>query len=204
MIKNVILDMGNVLLDYDPRVPLDAFCSSQAEKDLIRKELFEGPEWAMGDRGLIRDADRYDLVKERLPKVHWEALKKCCDRWDVCMKPLPGAREFCEYVKARDYGIYVLSNASDLFYRYFTNFMPFDFFDGITVSSDLRMLKPEREIYEHVLERYQLKPEECLFIDDRPENAEAARAVGMRAHVFRNDFEEIRALLDGEGEAPRN
>lgn len=195
MIKNIVLDMGNVLLDYDPQVPLDAFCSSQAEKDLIRKELFEGPEWAMGDRGTIRDADRYDLVKERVPKEYREAMKKCCDEWDICMKPIHGAREFCEYVKAQDYGTYVLSNASDLFYKYFTNFMPLDFFDGIVVSSDIRMLKPDREIYEYLLERYQLKPEECLFIDDRTDNVEAARAVGMQALVFRNDFEEIKNLL---------
>lgn len=195
MIKNIILDMGNVLLDYNPQIPLDAFCRSGAEKDLIKKELFEGPEWAMGDQGLIKDAERYDLVKERVPKEHWEALRKCCKEWDICMNPIEGAREFCEYVKAQNYGIYILSNASDLFYKYFTNFLPFDFFDGIVVSSDIRMLKPDRKIYEYTLERYQLKAEECLFIDDRSDNVEAARAVGMQAHPFRNDFEEIKKML---------
>ena len=50
MIKNIVLDMGNVLLDFRPEFVLDAFCSSDEEKAVIRKELFGGPEWKMGDR----------------------------------------------------------------------------------------------------------------------------------------------------------
>ena len=191
MIKNIVLDMGNVLLDFNPDAVLDEFCSSDEEKDVIRKELFEGPEWMMGDRGDIKDSDRFDLVKVRVPEKYHEALKNCAYKWDLCMKPLPGAREFCEAVKDQGYGIYVLSNASDLFYKYFPNLLPLDFFDGVFVSSDYLMLKPDEKIYRTFLEKYALKAEECLFIDDRKENVEGAKAVGFNGWIFDGDYHKL-------------
>lgn len=197
MIKNIVLDMGNVLLNFDPEAVLNKFCSSDDEKKVIRKELFNGPEWLMGDRGDIKDSDRFDFVKVRVPEKYHEALKNCAFKWDFCMDPLPGAREFCETVKVQGYGIYVLSNASDLFYKYFPNLLPLDFFDGIFVSSDYKMLKPDEVIYRTFLEKFGLKADECLFIDDREENVEGAKAVGFNGFVFSGDYGKIMELLEG-------
>ena len=191
MIRNIVLDMGNVLLDFNPEFVLDTFCSSDEEKDVIRKELFEGPEWALGDRGDIKDKDRFDLIKGRVPEEYLEALRKCADNWDICMDPLPGAREFCEYVKSHGYGIYVLSNASDLFYEYFPRFLPLDFFNGVFVSSDYLMLKPDVKIYETFLTKYGLKAEECLFVDDREDNTEGAKKAGMNIFPFKGNYEDV-------------
>ncbi|MBR5349199.1 MAG: HAD family phosphatase [Lachnospiraceae bacterium] len=190
-VRNIVLDMGNVLLDYNPEFVLDTFCETEEEKNVIRKELFEGPEWALGDRGDIKDKDRFDLVKVRVPEKYHEVLRKCTDHWDICMDPLPGAREFCKYVKEQGYGIYVLSNASDLFYTYFPKFLPLSFFDGVFVSSDYRMLKPDPEIYKAFLDRYGLKAEECLFIDDRTDNVNGAAQVGMNTFRFQGDHTAI-------------
>ena len=191
MIKNVVLDMGNVLLDFNPEFVMNMFCSSPEEKEIIDKELFNGPEWKMGDRGDIKDKDRFDLVKVRVPEKYHEALKNCADRWDVCMTPLDGAREFCESVKENGFGIYVLSNASDLFYVYFPKFLPLDFFDGVFVSSDYLMLKPDVEIYKTFLEKYGLKGDECLFIDDREDNIEGAKKAGLNTFRFEGDYKAI-------------
>ena len=54
MIKNIIFDMGNVLLSYNPQIPLDLYCRSQEAKDIIRRELFEGPEWLYFQSGPLR------------------------------------------------------------------------------------------------------------------------------------------------------
>ena len=191
MIKNVVLDMGNVLLDFDPEFVMDQFCSSDEEKAVIRKELFNGPEWQLGDRGDIKDKDRFDLVKGRVPEKYHEALRRCCNEWDICMDPLEGAREFCENVKKAGLRIYVLSNASDLFYAYFPKFLPLDFFDGVFVSSDYLMLKPDLEIYETFLTKYGLKAEECLFVDDRQENADGAAKAGMNTFCFKGDYGKV-------------
>ncbi|MBP5653913.1 MAG: HAD family phosphatase [Clostridiales bacterium] len=191
MIRNIVLDMGNVLLDFNPDFVMDTYCSTDEEKDIIRRELFDGPEWALGDKGEIKDKDRFDLVKVRVPEKYHDALKNCADNWDICMVPLPGAREFCEKVKSMGYRIFVLSNASDLFYVYFPKFLPLDFFDGVFVSSDYLMLKPDIEIYKTFLTKYGLDAGECLFIDDRKDNVAGAGKAGMNTFRFTGDYEEI-------------
>ncbi len=195
MIKNVVLDMGNVLLDFNPEFVLSEFCSSEEEKEVIRKELFEGPEWALGDKGDIKDKDRFDLVKGRVPEKYHEALKKCADHWDICMDPLPGAENFCRCVKEMGLRIYVLSNASDLFYTYFPKFLPLQFFNGVFVSSDYLMLKPDVKIYETFLNKYGLDPKECLFVDDRKENVEGAEKAGMNGFCFKGDYDRVLSVL---------
>ena len=195
MIKNIVLDMGNVLLDFNPGFVVNSFCSSDEEKEIIIKELFNGPEWALGDKGVITDKDRYDLVKVRVPEEYHEALKKCADNWDICMVPLEGAKDFCDSVKEKGYKIYVLSNASELFYEYFPRFLPLDYFDGVFVSSDYLMLKPDRKIYETFLNKYGLKAEECLFIDDRIDNVKGAEKAGFNTFQFHGDYEAVKAII---------
>lgn len=195
MIKNVILDMGNVLLSFNPQIPLDAFCKSEEEKAVIRKELFQSAYWLEADAGHIKDADLFDLVKQNMLPEHHDALKQCCDRWEICMQPIKGAREFCREIKAAGLGVYVLSNASDKFYSYFESFLPLAFFDGVTVSSDIKMMKPDHGIFQYVMDQYGLERSECLFVDDSLGNVESARAFGMQAHHFRNDFDEVRKYL---------
>lgn len=190
--KNIILDMGNVLLDYNPGVILDQVFDKEEDKALIRKELFEGEEWIQGDLGYITNEQRYEGVSKRVPEYLHKKLKACVDGWDICMIPLKGAREFCNYIKMRGYGIYVLSNAGLEFYQYFSKYYDPDFFDGIVISSEVHIVKPDIRIYQYLLEKYSLKAEDCLFIDDRENNVEGALACGMQAHMFRGDFEEIK------------
>lgn len=195
MLKNVIFDMGNVLLSYDPEIPLNLYCSSAKARDIIRRELFQGPEWIQGDYGYISNAQRYEPVSRRIPEEFHGQLKKCVDGWDICMKPVPGALDFCRYAKDKGLGIYVLSNADNSFHEYFPRFAEESFFDGVMVSSDVHMIKPEKRIYEHFLNTFQLASGECLFIDDRPENVEGAGAAGIHGYVFTGDFEELKKRI---------
>lgn len=198
MRKNIVFDMGNVLLDFRPEVSLRRYCATEEEQMLVRAALFDAPVWLMADAGMISDRERYEVAKRNLPKKHWPALKNCCDHWEICMEPIPGAWEFVRDCKERGYRIYILSNASDLFFTYFKNFSPLDYFDGAVISFQEKLLKPEAEIYRRLLRRYGLKPEECLFIDDREENIRAARAEGMEGWVFRNDYSALRRLVFAE------
>lgn len=191
-IKNVILDMGNVLLDYNPEAILNAFFETKEDKKLIEQELFQGPEWEQGDLGHISNTERFDGVSKRVPVRLHNALWRCIHGWGRYMLPLPGAKEFCSYIKQKGYGIYILSNACNEFYYYFPRHYDLDFFDGVVVSSDVHIVKPDPRIYKHLLTAYDRKPEECLFIDDREDNVRAAADIGMRARIFRNDFDVIR------------
>lgn len=188
MIKNIVLDMGNVLLSYDPYVILNKVCDTEEEKQLILTHLFESDIWLMGDRGEIKNEERYDLAKEHLPKELHAKLKECVTNWDICMLPIEGAIDFCQHCRDNGYHLYVLSNACNLFYEYFPRYYDMDLFDGVMVSSDVHMIKPDTRIYELLCSTYNLIPEECVFIDDRPENVTAAERVGMKGIVFIGDY----------------
>ena len=196
MIKNIIFDMGNVLLQYDPGVCLHHFVEQEEDRALIRRELFEGPEWVEGDLGHITDEERFDGVSRRVPeRLHGE-LKACTEQWYMCMRPVAGAKEFCGYAKEQGYRLFVLSNASSSFYQYFQRFAPLDYIDGIVVSCDIHMIKPDVRIYQYLLDKYQLMPEESFFIDDMPGNVAGAQKAGIRGAVFHGDFEKIRKSLE--------
>ena len=134
-------------------------------------------------------------MKGRVPEKYHEALKNCADHWDICMDPLPGAENFCRRVNEMGLRIYVLSNASDLFYTYFPKFLPLEFFNGVFVSSDYLMLKPDVKIYETFLNKYGLDPKECLFVDDRKENVEGAEKAGMNGFCFKGDYDQVLSVL---------
>lgn len=195
MIKNIILDMGNVLLSYDPDRILDALCDTEEEKELIRDQLFLGKEWAMGDIGAITNEERYDLVKERLPQHVHGALRRVVDHWWEYMPRVEGAQDFCTRQRARGYQLYVLSNACNRFDTYFPKNYELNQFNGIMVSSHVHLVKPDAEIYRLLCDTYGLQPSECIFIDDMQANVEAARALGMAGVVFDGDWSKVSGCL---------
>lgn len=191
MIKNIIFDMGNVLLDYNPQVPLDTFLSSDDDKEIIKKELFQGPEWILGDLGLITPEGKFEAISKRVPERLHEGLRNCIEKWHHFMPSVAGAKEFVSRAKKEGYHIYVLSNASTEFYTYFPKEYDMKMFDGIVVSADLHIIKPDAAIYQYIIDKYQLCPKECLFIDDRVENVEAAQRMGICGEIFKENYTEI-------------
>ena len=95
-IKHIVFDMGNVLMRYDPEVPLKEFVKTEEARNLIRKELFQGLEWVEADRGMISEEEMYQSVKKRIPSQYHEELKRCVYEWDICMKPLEESVKFCK------------------------------------------------------------------------------------------------------------
>lgn len=191
MIRNIIFDMGNVLLDYDPNVCLDLYLKADEDKELFLRELFGGPEWVQLDLGTITREEVFETLCTRVPERLRVPLRQCLYNWQVCMKPLPGAETFLHALKTAGYCIFILSNASQLFYDYFPGFMPLAFFDGIVISSDVHVVKPDEKIYRHLLDTYRLKPEESLFIDDRADNVTGAERLGINAFQFTGSFQDI-------------
>ena len=196
--KNIVFDMGRVLLTFQPEIPLDKYCTNEEAKIIINRELFQAKEWVACDLGDMDKEERFASVSTRVPQAYHEELRLCNDNWHRHMKPMEGAEDFIAYVKAMGCRCYVLSNASEEFYEYFPREYDTALFDGILVSSDEHLLKPGAAIYECLLARYDLKPEESLFIDDVSANVDGARAVGMNAVQFNSNFEDIRKRLEKE------
>ena len=108
-------------------------------------------------------------------------------------------RELVRRLKAQGYGIYLLSNASTALRGYFPRIPGSECFDGLLVSAEENLLKPQWEIYHTLYRRFHLDPQRCFFVDDAPANVEAALCTGMKGTIFRGDVHRLRREMREAG-----
>ncbi len=200
MIRNIVFDMGQVLIRWRPEEILEHFDLTGEEKTMLLQELFWSPEWIQQDRGILTEGEMIERVSARLPESLHAAVEEVIKAWHVWhLTPMPGMAELVRRLKAQGYGIYLLSNASTALRGYFPRIPGSECFDGLMVSAEEKLLKPQHEIYERLYERFGLVPEQCVFIDDSPANIEGAMLTGMQGIVFRGDTERLRRELRALG-----
>lgn len=186
MIKNIIFDFGGVLLDWNPRYLYKSYFNNDEEMEHFLADICNG-EW-----NIRQDAGRpfAEAVKELQAKFpeYAEAIQMYDDDWEKMLKcELPESIDLLKELKFMGYGIYGLTNWSAEKIGYaFANYSFFSLFDGIVVSGVEKVVKPDRKIYEILLERYSLKPGECVFIDDNQDNVDMAKVLGINAICFDN------------------
>ena len=195
MIRNILFDMGNVLIYFDRSLFMDRLGVTEEDKKLLMREVFLSVEWVRMDRGSMVEADAVKSCCARLPERLHESAKKLIAMWDRPILPVPGMYELIEELKGKGYGIYLLSNASLRQHEYWPNIEASRFFDGKLISADEGIIKPQPEIYRLMLERFDLKAEECFFIDDMPANIEGAFYCGIPGAVFHDDVSRLRRQL---------
>ena len=201
MIKNIVFDMGNVVIRFDPAAFIDRFGVSGEERKMLLREVFRSPEWVMMDRGTLTDEQCADILCPRLPEHLRDIARKLIAFWDRPILETEGICPLIEELKGLGYGIYLLSNASCRQPDYWQRVPASRFFDGTLISYSVKLVKPMPEIYEKFFETFSLRREECFFIDDSPANVEAALYVGMPATVFHNDIARLRRELRTAGVA---
>ena len=199
MIRNILFDMGNVLIYFDRNLFMDRLGVAEEDKKLLMREVFLSVEWVRMDRGSMVEADAVKSCCARLPERLHNAAEKLIQMWDRPILPIPGMYELIEELKAKGYGIYLLSNASLRQHEYWPRIEASRFFDGTLISADEGVIKPQPEIYRLILERFNLLAEECFFIDDVPANIEGALYCGIPGAVFYNDVEYLRRNLRSAG-----
>lgn len=199
MIRNILFDMGNVLIYFDRNLFMDRLGVSEADKKLLMREVFVSLEWARMDRGSMTDEEAAESVCRRLPQRLHDTARKLVGMWDRPILPIPGMYELVEELKGKGYGIYLLSNASLRQHDYWPRIEASRFFDGTLISSDEGVVKPQPEIYHLILQRFGLKAEECFFVDDVPANIEGAYFCGIPGAVFHNDVKLLRKNLRDAG-----
>lgn len=199
MIRNILFDMGNVLLRFDRQVFLDQLDVSPEDKQLLLQEVFLSAEWVSMDRGTLREETAEPLMCQRLPSHLHDAVHQLTSCWDQPILPMEGMAELVQELKAAGYGIYLLSNASVRQHAYWPRVPGSEFFDGTLISADEGVMKPQPEIYRLCLERFGLRPEECFFIDDVPANIAGAARCGISGAVFQMDVPLLRRQLREAG-----
>lgn len=199
MIKNIIFDMGGVLIDYNPEKTLNEVFDSETAAVLL-KEIFRNPIWADKDRGIITPQEIMEQKRGAIPPQVFDKVSEMVDNFYPYMPPFEKMYELVKRLKENGYGIYLLSNASSDFHIHRKGIPALSLFDGCLISADYKLLKPEKEIYLALFERFSLKPEECFFIDDVQANIDGARNAGMSGHCYcRSDIEILKEALKEAG-----
>ncbi len=183
MIKNIIFDMGGVLIDYNPEKTLYALFDKETA-DLLLRVIFRNPLWSDKDRGIITPAEIMKKVRNEIPAEIFEQVSAMVDNFYPYMPPFEKMEGFVRNLKEKGFGIYLLSNASSDFHERRNGIPALSMFDGVIISADHKLLKPEKEIYEKLYETFDLDPSECFFIDDVAANIDGAAATGMQGHCY--------------------
>ena len=200
MIKNIVFDMGGVLIYWDPIKIVASLGLNDADSAMLLREVFSGFEWASMDHGLMTQQEGYERICRRLPaRLHEAAFFCVFDWWKPPLEPVRGMADLVREVKDYGYGVYLLSNATSVMHQYFHRIPASECFDGKIVSADVKLLKPQHEIFETLFETFSLQPQECFFIDDSLLNIDGAYAVGMAGAVFFDDMTRLRAELREAG-----
>lgn len=199
MIKNIVFDMGNVIIRFDPELFMVRLGLAEEDRKLLKRELFVSLEWSRMDRGSLTDEEAAEIVCRRVPERLHDAVRRLVGMWDRPILPVEGMYELVEELRGMGYGIYLLSNASFRQHDYWPRVPASKFFDGRLISADVKLVKPQPEIYRLLCDKFSLVPEECVFIDDSTSNAEGAYFCGINALVFHGDAHEMRLKLNELG-----
>ncbi len=189
MIKNIVFDIGNVLSGF---IWEDFYKSFGFSEDIferlaaatVRNRLwYELDQGTMSTEEIIRGFKEFDPSIEKEIDMVFADVKGMVSRYDY-------AGPWIEELKKRGYMIYIISNVSEKVVQDCKEALTFlDMVDGAVLSYQEKVQKPDKEIYRIFLERYDLNPQECLFLDDQERNIEAAAELGIRGIVFRNQVQ---------------
>ena len=200
MIRQVVFDMGNVLIEWDPDKIIARNGLAGDDAKLLRREVFDGMEWVTMDRGTMSQDEGLAQILRRLPQELHGAAERCVrDWWKAELVHVEGVEALIREIHALGYGLYILSNATSFLHDYYDRLPAHECFRGLVVSADEKLLKPQHEIFERFLERFKLDPAECFFIDDSPLNIDGARCAGIRGTVFFRDMARLRRELNEAG-----
>ena len=193
-IKNVIFDIGRVLIGYEWMDFVNSVFDEETAQAVTRAVWRTGY-WHELDKAILTDDEILELFYSAEPDYK-EDIKYAFDHVGKCVLRRDYASDWIESVKSKGYKVYFLSNYS----HHLMNANPeaLDFLthmDGGVFSCDVRVIKPDPEIYKILFEKYGLIPEECLFIDDQEPNVLKARELGMAAVQY-IDYEQARAETD--------
>ncbi len=196
-IKVIIFDLGKVLFDYDLNLISNAFLPyAQKKEDLenINKFMIQNDEiFSKYEKGKISSIDFYNRLSEIAGlNVDYE---KFCGLWNNIFTPMKDMFSFIPMLKQK-YRLAILSNTNELHYEFLENLYPelFNNFSDFFLSYKMNLRKPEKQIYNSVIDYYKLKPNELFFTDDLSININAAKDTGINAFVFK-DLKKLKANL---------
>lgn len=194
MIKNVIFDLGNVLLNFEPKEHVKSKIIEEKFEE-IYESIFKSEEWPMLDRGSISEEEaKANIINRKIENK--DLVNSVFENWYDILTPIESSVEILKKLRENGYKVFYLSNFHLAAFEYVTKkYDFFELFGGGVVSYKEKLLKPEKEIYEKIISEYSLEAKETVFIDDMKVNVEAAVKCGMKGIVLKNPVE-LRSELE--------
>ncbi|MGN0752997.1 MAG: HAD family hydrolase [Aristaeellaceae bacterium] len=180
----VVFDVGNVLLTWTPEEQLNRLIPERPDLHAeLTVRIFKSPYWCMRDRGSASVEEVIDAMSASAPDLK-PYISRVMRGW-VDLPVIPEGVAALEACKARGMKCYALTNfAAEEFAAACQRHKLFSLFDDYVVSGRVHLVKPCREIYDHLIARFGLNPARTLFIDDSPANIEAALDAGWQGLCF--------------------
>lgn len=199
MIKNVIFDVGQVLVAWEPVEAMRALGMDEETVRAVADATVRSHAWNEADRGALSPEELLSGFIEKAP-AYGEQIRRFWEHVDLAIHPFPYVKEWMAALKKQGCHLYILSNYGEWTYdRTKEGALTFlSEVDGALFSFEVKQIKPEQEIYYSLLNRFGLKAEECVFMDDRQENVDAAHACGIHAFCF-TGYEDARQRLEEYG-----
>ena len=199
MIKNIVFDMGGVLIVWDPVRMLNQLHLSEADNELLNRELLQNPIWTEADAGLYTEEQLAQTACAHLPERLHQATWALVQWYKWFLTPMPGMAALVWELKENGYRIYLLSNAETNLRGYFPGIPGSECFDALMVSAEEGLMKPSQDIYQRLFQKFDLDPSQCWFTDDNAPNVEAAIQAGMQAAQFNGDVGLLRRKMRAAG-----
>ncbi len=202
MIKNLIFDFGKVLVDYDYFVVFDQIFATHEQSVDFYHRLVEGQWTAHLDREIPSFEQVISDMQQSMPQYASE-IRRFADRYpDFIFGEMPGMRSLLQKLKGEGYKLYGLTNWCSKVHITMRQYPIFQLLDDRIISSEEHLIKPEAAIYERTCQKLSIRPEECVFTDDKLENVIAAREYGMQAIHFQDATQyetALREILSRQG-----
>ncbi len=199
MIRNIVFDMGNVLIHYDAARYVQDTGLPEADQQLLLEQLFRSYEWIQLDRGTITDEIALASVCKRLPEHLHQTAANLLANWHQELPAFPEMERLAKTLREKDYGVYLLSNTSTKYHTFRKNIPALQYFNGEFISADWHLLKPDVAIYRTFCQHFSLVPAQCFFIDDLAANVEGAMQAGMQGFVYHGNHKTLIAALAAAG-----
>lgn len=186
MIKNIIFDVGKVLIDWNPEVTMREVGCSDEEISLLEEKLFKSGIWNEEDRCVLSREELADLFVSQAPELE-NKIRAFYERATETAKLRNYVHDWIDSLKESGYKVYILSNFGEVAWSRAVESGAIDFLnrvDGYVVSYMIKEIKPNPAIYLELLKRFNLKADESVFIDDSMKNVTGAEAVGIKGILF--------------------
>lgn len=189
--KNLVFDMGNVLIEWNSEKILQAITDDRKLQNLLRKEVFETGLWVQTDEGVKTREEMIEIVTAKIGEEYRNEITQLSRYWYKYVDVYTKVQDRIIELSKNDYNIYILSNTAYTFYDLVKEgYLPVtSIAKGIVLSCEERVLKPNEKIYNILLERYNLDPHNTMFFDDLPENIWGAARCGINGFVVENESE---------------